>query len=97
MALLGLDYDQTQRIFLERLRDPMENEKIKIHILELITTCVLYQHGLTAAVFNVEWTKKWYDPLTHKLKVNDSMGDFIEEYLINLEKVDLNVFLKIFH
>ncbi|CAH2003688.1 unnamed protein product [Acanthoscelides obtectus] len=49
MALLGLDYDQVQRVFLDRLRDPTEDDSLKMHILDLISNCIFHQHGMTAA------------------------------------------------
>ncbi|XP_066155556.1 nucleoporin Nup188 [Euwallacea fornicatus] len=85
MSCLGVDYDQTQTLFLERLRDPMEDEDVKVNILNLISTCVLHQTGMTAAFFNVQSSKKWYNPDVKKI-AGDTVGDFMLDYLKNIKR-----------
>lgn len=70
-------------MFLEKLRDPLQEENIKVAILELITLCVEKQNGLTAAFFDLHPnTSKRLGP-----SENDSVITFIEEYLENIQKV----------
>ncbi|CAH0562167.1 unnamed protein product [Brassicogethes aeneus] len=91
LALLGLDYEQVQRLFLDRLRDPLEDEDVKFDIIDLINTCISHQNGMTAAFFNVQCSKKWYLLDSNKEKVVDSAGDdtvtdFMIDYLQNIRK-----------
>lgn len=87
MALLGLDYDQVQRLFLDRLRDPTEDDDLKLHILDLISTCIFSQHGMTAAFFNVKRSRKWYSDNREKTIEGDTVCDFMVDYLQNIKKV----------
>ncbi|KAJ8923660.1 hypothetical protein NQ315_010240 [Exocentrus adspersus] len=86
MALLGLDYDQVQRVFLDKLRDPMEDDNVKMQILELISTCIFSQHGMTAALFNVSRPRKWYSDFKEKRDEGDTVTDFMIDYLQNIKK-----------
>ncbi|KAJ8953289.1 hypothetical protein NQ318_015871 [Aromia moschata] len=86
MALLGLDYDQIQRLFLDKLRDPMEDDNVKMHILELISNCIFYQHGMTAAFFNVKRSRRWYSDDKEKTIEGDTVTDFMIDYLQNIKK-----------
>ncbi|KAG5880725.1 hypothetical protein JTB14_025565 [Gonioctena quinquepunctata] len=86
MALLGLDYDQVQRLFLDRLRDSTEDDDLKIYILDLIGTCILHQHGMTAAFFNVKRSRKWYSDNKEKTIEGDTVSDFMIDYLHNIKK-----------
>ncbi|KAH1022918.1 hypothetical protein HUJ04_012231 [Dendroctonus ponderosae] len=85
MSCLGVNYDQVQTLFLERLRDPMEDEKVKINILNIISTCIFHQTGMTAAFFNIQSAKKWYNPDIKNIE-GDDVGDFMMDYLKNIKK-----------
>ncbi|XP_050313935.1 nucleoporin Nup188 [Anthonomus grandis grandis] len=85
LSCLGLDYDQVQILFLERLRDPMEDEQVKLNILNIINTCINHQTGMTAAFFNIQASKKWYNPHVKKID-GDTVGDFMMDYLKNIKK-----------
>ncbi|XP_060516036.1 nucleoporin Nup188 [Cylas formicarius] len=86
MACLGLDGDQLQILFLDQLRDPMQDEAIKLNILNLLSTCIFYQNGMTAALFNVQCSKKWYIDSKTKQLDGDTLGDFMIDYLENIKK-----------
>lgn len=86
MSCLGVNYDQVQTLFLERLRDPMEDEAVKINILNIISTCIFHQTGMTAAFFNIQSAKKWYNPDIKNIE-GDDVGDFMMDYLKNIKKV----------
>lgn len=87
MSSLGLDLDQIQTLFLERLRDPMEDDDVKINILDLISTCILHQTGMTAAFFNITAAKKWYDNESKSKNIErDTVPNFMIDYLDNIEK-----------
>lgn len=87
MALLGLDYDQVQRLFLDKLRDPMEDDNVKMQILDLISTCIFSQHGMTAALFNVTRSRKWHSDFNERRIESDTVTDFMIDYLQNIKKV----------
>ncbi|XP_057663220.1 uncharacterized protein LOC130898159 [Diorhabda carinulata] len=86
MALLGLDYDQVQRLYLDRLRDSTEDDDLKLQILDLIGTCIIHQHGMTAAFFNVKRSRKWYSDNKDKTIEGDTVTDFMIDYLKNIKK-----------
>lgn len=75
---------QIQNIFLEKLRDPLQEENVKVSILELITLCIEKQNGLTAAFFDLK-------PQCSSKQIDSSDCDtiitFMEEYLDNVQKV----------
>ncbi|GJQ68252.1 hypothetical protein Trydic_g10775 [Trypoxylus dichotomus] len=82
LALLEMTPYQIQSLFLEKLRDPLEEEQLKVYILQLITLCIEKQDGLTAAFFDLR-------QLSSKKSTNtdcDSIVTFMEEYLDNIEK-----------
>nr|XP_023016676.1 uncharacterized protein LOC111505996 [Leptinotarsa decemlineata] len=83
---LELDYDQVHRLFLDRLRDSTEDNELKINILDLISTCILHQHGMTAAFFNVKRYRKWYDEVMERTISGDTITDFMVDYLKNIKK-----------
>ncbi|KRT79930.1 hypothetical protein AMK59_7094, partial [Oryctes borbonicus] len=83
LALLEMTPYQIQSAFLEKLRDPLEEEQLKVSILELITLCIEKQDGLTAAFFHLG------KHLSKKLTPHndcDSVVTFMEEYLDNAQK-----------
>ncbi|XP_063929352.1 nucleoporin Nup188 [Zophobas morio] len=85
LALLELDHYQVQSLFLERLRDPLEEETVKIAIIDLINTCVSHQNGMTAAFFNLKCFMYW-DGTDDDLFSGDSVSDFMVDYLQNIKK-----------
>lgn len=50
---MDIEPAQLQMFFLDKLRDPLENDIIKMEIITFILTCVEHQPGLTDAFFNV--------------------------------------------
>ncbi|KAL3271453.1 hypothetical protein HHI36_021939 [Cryptolaemus montrouzieri] len=84
LAVLEMDYSQIQCLFLEKLRDPLEDDIFKITALDLINTSLLTQNGLTAAFFNA------LDVIEKKEKSKsvpaDSVCDFMIDYLENIQK-----------
>lgn len=96
MSCLEVDYDQIQTFFLERLRDPMEDEEIKLNILSLISTCIMHQTGMTAAFFNIQSSKRWYNPDVKRI-VGDTVGHFMLDYLKNIKKVCFSFHSTIFN
>lgn len=81
LAVLEMDYTQIQCLFLEKLRDPLEDDIFKITALDFINTSLLTQNGLTAAFFNAT------DSLDKKNNAtSDSVCDFMIDYLQNIQK-----------
>ncbi|RZC36622.1 uncharacterized protein BDFB_000245 [Asbolus verrucosus] len=85
LALLELDHYQVQSLFLERLRDPLEEENVKLAIIDLINTCIANQNGMTAAFFNLKCFMYW-DGTENDLFRGDSVSDFMVDYLQNIKK-----------
>lgn len=52
-ACLDLEPDQVRMLFLQRLRDELESEDLKISILDFVNACIDKQPGLTEAFFKV--------------------------------------------
>jgi nuclear pore complex protein Nup188 len=52
-ACLDLEPDQLRMMFLQRLRDELESEDLKISILDFVNACIDKQPGLTEAFFKV--------------------------------------------
>jgi nuclear pore complex protein Nup188 len=53
-ACLDLEPDQVRMMFLQRLRDELETEDLKISILDFVNACIDKQPGLTEAFFKVK-------------------------------------------
>ncbi|CAH1255988.1 unnamed protein product [Diabrotica balteata] len=86
LSVLGLDMDQVQRIFLERLRDPTEDDGFKCLLLDLIGTCLFNQGAMTAAFFNFKRFKKWYTESSgDEITLGPCVTDFMIESLFNLK------------
>lgn len=78
---MEFENSQLQSFFLEKLRDPLEDEGLKLAIIDLISVSIDYQPGLTAAFFNL---KPVYDD---PIQSGESIGQFMLDYLQNMEKV----------
>ncbi|XP_028129306.1 nucleoporin Nup188 isoform X2 [Diabrotica virgifera virgifera] len=86
LSMLGLDMDQVQRIFLERLRDATEDDGFKCLLLDLIGTCLFNQGAMTAAFFNFKRFKKWYTESSgDEITLGPCVTDFMIESLLNLK------------
>ncbi|XP_065165835.1 LOW QUALITY PROTEIN: nucleoporin Nup188 [Atheta coriaria] len=79
LACMEIDNYQVQSMFLERLRDPLEDDEMRIALLELITTCVMTQNGMTAAFFNMH-VKKAIDNILPE-KSDETIINFLGEYI----------------
>lgn len=88
MAYLDMDRTQIQGVFLYKLRDPVEEDEIKLLILDIITYCVYYgQHGMCAALFNINTLKS-----DRKLEsTGDSVTIFLAEHLKSLVTVTIHL------
>lgn len=54
-ACLDLEPDQVRMMFLQRLRDELESEDLKVSILDFVNACIDKQPGLTEAFFRVNF------------------------------------------
>jgi nuclear pore complex protein Nup188 len=54
-ACLDLEADQIRMMFLQRLRDDLESDDLKISILDFVNACIDKQPGLTEAFFKVSY------------------------------------------
>lgn len=78
LAALYLDADQVRQMFIQRLRDPLECEQLKLAIIELVTASIPKQPGMTEAFFKMN--AAGIDKSTNK-SVNEGIGSFLVEYL----------------
>lgn len=93
LPLFGpLDWDnyQLQRLFLEKLRDPLESEDLKLAIIDLIGISIQHQPGLTGAFFNVKSQHKRINLYGKKAESGESVADFMIDYLQNIKKVSVS-------
>lgn len=92
LPLLGpLEWDnyQLQRFFLEKLRDPIESEDLKLGIIDLIGISIQHQPGLTGAFFNVKGQQKQLNLPEKEIENGESVADFMIDYLQNVKKVSV--------
>ncbi|XP_058830469.1 nucleoporin Nup188 [Topomyia yanbarensis] len=86
LACLDMEPDQIRLIFLQRLRDDLESDNLKIAVLELVEACIHKQPGLTEAFFKVHYgdgEKRLFlgvKPGKQKT-ISDGIPTYMEEYL----------------
>lgn len=90
-ACLDMDPDQIRMMFLQRLRDDLESEDLKIAVLDLVNACIDKQPGLTEAFFKVTYEQDQRNKFFIKRsKESESMCDgivtYMEEYLEAIAK-----------
>lgn len=78
---------QLQSFFLDKLRDPVEADEIKIAIIDFVLTCVEYQAGLTNAFFNINVLN------TDEDHNGESIVSCMMDFLENIEEVCLRRYL----
>lgn len=90
-ACLDLEPDQLRMMFLQRLRNDLESEDLKIAVLELVNACIGKQPGLTEAFFKVSYEQDQRNKFFIKRsKESESMCDgiliYMEQYLEAIAK-----------
>lgn len=84
-ACLNMEPDQIRLTFLQRLRDDLESNDLKIAILEFVDSCIEKQPGLTEAFFKVSYEQDNRFQMLKPKKTTKSIGDgiltYMEEYL----------------
>lgn len=90
-ACLDMEPDQIRMMFLQRLRDDLESEDLKIAVLDLVNACIDKQPGLTEAFFKVTYEQDQRNKFFIKrTKESESMFDgivtYMEEYLEAITK-----------
>ncbi|XP_055610232.1 nucleoporin Nup188 [Uranotaenia lowii] len=91
LACLDMESDQIRMIFLQRLRDDLENDNLKIAVLEFVEACIHKQPGLTEAFFKVHYdnieNRLFLGVKTSKKKnISDGIPTYMEEYLEAVSK-----------
>jgi nuclear pore complex protein Nup188 len=94
LACLDMENDQIRLTFLQRLRDDLESDDLKIAILEFVEACIEKQPGLTEAFFEVtyEQDKRFLGKMRSKKTIADGIRVYMKEYLDAISTVS---FLKI--
>lgn len=90
-ACLDMEPDQLRMMFLQRLRDDLESDDLKIAVLDLVNSCIGKQPGLTEAFFKVTYEQDQRNKFFIKRsKESESMCDgiltYMEEYLEAIAK-----------
>ncbi|CRL03548.1 CLUMA_CG016201, isoform A [Clunio marinus] len=85
-ACLDLEPDQIRMMFLQRLRDNLESDDLKIAVLDLVNACIDRQPGLTEAFFKVTYEQdnrnKFFIKRTKESEnMCDGIVTYMEEYL----------------
>lgn len=78
---MDLEPFQLQSFFLDKLRDPVEGDELKLAIIDLILTCVDHQPGLTNAFFNINVLA------TEEPDEGESVVNCMMDFLHNIEEV----------
>lgn len=100
LAALNLEPDQIRMLFVQRLRDHLEDDQLKLAIIEFITSCIPKQSGMTEAFFKVSDNAKLPLTLTRRDSTsdknifepgssafNEGIGAFLVEYLYTFNNV----------
>lgn len=90
-ACLDMEPDQIRMMFLQRLRDDLESEDLKIAVLDLVNACIDKQPGLTEAFFKVTYEQdkrnKFFVNRSKESENNcDGILTYMEEYLEAIAK-----------
>lgn len=90
-ACLDLEPDQIRMMFLQRLRDDLESEDLKISILDFVNACIDKQPGLTEAFFKVTYEQDMrYNFFIKRSNEDENMCDgiitYMEEFLEAVSK-----------
>lgn len=81
-ACLDFEPDQIRMMFLQRLRDDLESEELKIAVLDFVNACIDKQPGLTEAFFKVSYEEdKITKSILKKPKESQNMCDGILTYM----------------
>lgn len=88
ITYLEMDYFQVKGMFLERLRDPLEDDEMKLLIIDFITACIeSSQNGMCVAFFNIDIDKK--DNLkSHGGSVTDFMVEHLKSLVENVSYIN---------
>ncbi|XP_017771511.1 PREDICTED: nucleoporin NUP188 homolog isoform X2 [Nicrophorus vespilloides] len=103
LSSLEIDNHQVQCMFLERLRDRLEDDDMKVALLDMITTCTKSQNGMTVAFFNLSSRRKSYcsKPIAQSGEsVSHYLGDYLKNIKISPEYLKSPIqaaMLKLFH
>lgn len=81
-ACLDMEPDQIRMTFLQKLRDRIESDDLKIAVLELVNACIDKQPGLTEAFFKVTYDEdKRSQFFIKRSKESENMCDGILDYM----------------
>lgn len=83
MACLDMEADQIRLMFLQRLRDEMESDELKVNIIEFVEACINKQPGLTEVFFKINYgmESRFLDQLPKPKDIADGILIYMSEYL----------------
>ncbi len=83
LACLDMEADQIRLMFLERLRDEMESDELKVNIIEFVEACINKQPGLTEVFFKINYgmESRFLEQLPKPKDIADGILIYMFEYL----------------
>lgn len=83
LACLDMEPDQIRLMFLQRLRDEMESDELKVNIIEFVEACINKQPGLTEAFFKISYESesRFLEKLPKTKDIADGILIYMSEYL----------------
>lgn len=83
LACLDMEADQIRLMFLQRLRDEMESDELKVNIIEFVEACINKQPGLTEVFFKINYgmESRFLDQLPKPKDIADGILTYMSEYL----------------
>ena len=90
LSYLQMDHYQIQSLILEKLRDPLESESLKVELIEFVVACVEHQNGMLAAFFDLKYNGK-------NSYYKDNLNSYISDYLNKLVEVSITQICFYFH
>lgn len=83
LACLDMEPDQIRLMFLQRLRDEMESDELKVNIIEFVEACINKQPGLTEVFFKINYgvESRFLEQLPKPKDIADGILSYMAEYL----------------
>lgn len=83
LACLDMEADQIRLMFLQRLRDEMESDELKVNIIEFVEACINKQPGLTEVFFKINYgmESRFLEQLPKPKDIADGILIYMSEYL----------------
>lgn len=93
LACLDMEPDQIRLTFLQRLCDELENDDLKIAVLEFVEACIEKQSGVTEAFFKLSSDRRrlLFEKSRHQRNIADGILTYMEDYLEAIQNDPKNI------